>query len=538
MDLLSLGKNPINDDQPTGAEVRYEPEFEELQAEIDKLSTPSASGGLDWQKVSDLAALILAEKSKNLLVASYLAVSQVHLNQIDGLAIGLTIIHDLLDRYWEDVYPPKKRLRGRIGAIEWWIEKTAAALEGLELEVIAAQKLQEMTSNLANVDALLKKYLTDPPLLRSIQRIVETIPAEEEPQPIPEPEPPKTEPQPEPEPPKVEPQPSRPSPQPVASTAMAAENLPSHAILSDADVRKAISSCQQMLHKVASFLLQKDSADPLAYRWRRIAAWSQLVTLPPANDGITQFPPPGPNVVQSLNNLKENANHNVLVEWAEQRLSQFICWFDLNRWVIESLEVLGDGYRQATEMVCQETASLLHRLPGLRDLAFSDGTPFADTETKRWLDRIEFNGGAIVAVSTAKSEVDQTAGQPDPAAETIKKASALANQKKLVEAVQLLQQKLQHCFSNKEKLTWRLALSQILLEARRPDLALPHLDLILKDIDTYQLASWDPGLAVKGFKLVWAGFNSHKDDEFRKNAETILNRISELDPVAALTLKK
>ena len=146
MDLLSLGKNPINDDQPSGAEVRYEPEFEELQAEIDKLSIPSASGGLDWQKVSDLAAKILAEKSKNLLVASYLAVSQVHLNQIDGLALGLNIIHDLLDRYWENLFPPKKRLRGRIGAIEWWVEKIAAALEGLEVNVIAAEKLAEITS--------------------------------------------------------------------------------------------------------------------------------------------------------------------------------------------------------------------------------------------------------------------------------------------------------------------------------------------------------------------------------------------------------
>ena len=44
MDLLSLGKEPISADQPTGSDVRYEPEFEELQAEIDKMSNPAASG--------------------------------------------------------------------------------------------------------------------------------------------------------------------------------------------------------------------------------------------------------------------------------------------------------------------------------------------------------------------------------------------------------------------------------------------------------------------------------------------------------------
>jgi type VI secretion system protein VasJ len=531
MDLLSLGKNPINDDQPTGAEVRYEPEFEELQAEMDKLSIPSASGGLDWQKVSDLAALILAEKSKNLLVASYLAVSQVHLNRIDGLAIGLNIIHDLLDRYWEDVYPPKKRLRGRIGAIEWWIEKTAAALEGLELEAIAAEKLGEITTNLSKVDVFLKEYLPDPPLLRPIQRIIETISAEDQekasPQTVPGPESPKAEPQ---------------SPgstgQPVDSAAVATAPMPSEDILSDADVRKVINSWQQMLRKVAAFLLENDNTNPLAYRYRRIATWLQVVSLPPVNNGVTQFSPPPPQVVQALNDLRENANHGALIESAEQRLSQFMYWFDLNRWVTESMDVLGEDYRQAREAVCQETAFLLYRLPGLRDLAFSDGTPFADAETKRWLDSIEFNAAAAVTVPTAVTEVGQTADQHDPVAETINMASALANKKKLVEAVQLLQQKLHHCFSKKETLTWRLALSQVLIESRRLDLALPHLDLILKDIDTYQLASWDPGLALKGLKLVWTGFNSHKDNEFKKNAETILNRIAELDPVEALALKK
>ena len=63
MDLLSLGKEPINPDHPGGSDVRYEPEFEELQAEIEKLSFPSADssadGGVDWEKVTVLASAIL-----------------------------------------------------------------------------------------------------------------------------------------------------------------------------------------------------------------------------------------------------------------------------------------------------------------------------------------------------------------------------------------------------------------------------------------------------------------------------------------------
>ena len=52
MDIHSLGKEPIQQDQPAGLDVRYEPEFEQLQAEIDKLSMPSASGGTDWKNGS------------------------------------------------------------------------------------------------------------------------------------------------------------------------------------------------------------------------------------------------------------------------------------------------------------------------------------------------------------------------------------------------------------------------------------------------------------------------------------------------------
>ena len=117
MELSSLGKDPIQPDQPAGSDVRYEPEYEKLQAEIDKLSLPSASAGIDWKKVSDLATSILAHKSKDLLVASYLAVSQVHMRHIEGLADGLVVIHDLITTYWDGLFPPKKRMRGRVGAL-------------------------------------------------------------------------------------------------------------------------------------------------------------------------------------------------------------------------------------------------------------------------------------------------------------------------------------------------------------------------------------------------------------------------------------
>ena len=64
MDLLQLGKNPIQPDQPAGAEIRYSPEYEALQAEMDKLSLPRLAGTMDWEKVVVQASAILAVSPK------------------------------------------------------------------------------------------------------------------------------------------------------------------------------------------------------------------------------------------------------------------------------------------------------------------------------------------------------------------------------------------------------------------------------------------------------------------------------------------
>ena len=115
MTLADLGKTPVSKEKPTGSDVRYDPLFEELQAEVDKLSSPTATGTLDWGKVAKASAAILSGKSKDLLVAGYLAVSLIHTRKDEGLAVGLRLFRDLLENFWEDLFPPKARMRGRLG---------------------------------------------------------------------------------------------------------------------------------------------------------------------------------------------------------------------------------------------------------------------------------------------------------------------------------------------------------------------------------------------------------------------------------------
>jgi hypothetical protein len=68
----SLGLDPIPGEAPAGVNARYEPEYEELQAEISKFD----SGGpraVDAAKVVRLAQAVLEQKSKDLLVGAFFA---------------------------------------------------------------------------------------------------------------------------------------------------------------------------------------------------------------------------------------------------------------------------------------------------------------------------------------------------------------------------------------------------------------------------------------------------------------------------------
>jgi type VI secretion system protein VasJ len=181
--------------------------------------------------------------------------------------------------------------------------------------------------------------------------------------------------------------------------------------------------------------------------------------------------------------------------------------------------------------VSQETAFFLLRLPGIENLSFSDGSPFADADTRQWLKSIGLGAGA----ASGQPGPSAGTGEGDRMAEAVRKAEELAK-KKLPEAVSSVQQELRSSFAKRDQLLWRMALSRILVKAKKVELALPHLEAILCDIDLYRLEEWDPDLAVKGLRMVWSGFSTQSDESSRERAADVLNRLAKLDPAGVLSL--
>ncbi|MBN8617128.1 MAG: type VI secretion system ImpA family N-terminal domain-containing protein, partial [Deltaproteobacteria bacterium] len=120
---------PTTQSPPSGADVRYDPQFEALQKEIGKLEDP-AGGPPDWAQVERESTQITTQKSKDVLVLAWLTIAMYERSGVSGLATGLWAITSLVETQWEGIFPPVSRIKGRASAITWLVGRAVLKLEG------------------------------------------------------------------------------------------------------------------------------------------------------------------------------------------------------------------------------------------------------------------------------------------------------------------------------------------------------------------------------------------------------------------------
>lgn len=528
MDLSALGKQPINTEKPTGSDVRYDPTYDELQTEVDKLSSPAAAGSVNWEKVVRFATDILMNKSKDLLVASYLAVALIHTRRNDGFAVGLKVYLELTEHFWDELYPQKVRMRGRVRAIEWWLEKTEAALRQLKELSFPPDQLALVKENLIQLDSFLGEHLESCPSLAPIKEYFNGLtPGAAETQEITAA--PRTAPEAVAEKPTVSAPPQLQEPREMAAL---------KEITSPHEAGKALSDGLMKISEASFYLWQQDLASPQVYRLTRKAAWYAVEDLPPAANGQTRIQAPPAQVKNLLFDLRNNGDAEALLKAAETRLPQYIFWLDLSRLAAEALARLGSRFERAHDAVCQETAFLIHRLSGLEELSFSDGTPFATPDTRQWLKSIAFQGAASDTAPLTATDATIEVGAEAIIDKKIRELQQLVRKGKLIEAMEAVQQKLRNSSSQRENLLWRLSLSQMLVDVGKSRLALPHLEQALKDIAWHGLEAYDPNLAMRGLKLAWLAFDSQTEQRFKDQAQDVLHQIGRFDMPEMVRLSK
>lgn len=103
---------PVRPDAPCGSDIRGSAAYSEIK-EAQREDDPGDMGvwqrtrkTADWPLVSKLCTAELTRNSKDLQIAVWWLLAEVKLRGFSGFTQGLRLIEELIDRYWDGLYPP------------------------------------------------------------------------------------------------------------------------------------------------------------------------------------------------------------------------------------------------------------------------------------------------------------------------------------------------------------------------------------------------------------------------------------------------
>lgn len=535
MDYSQLGNDPIPGDSPVGINVRYEDSFEVLQGEIDKLSNPTAEGVFEWKTVVSSASMILQDQSKDLLVASYLSVGLVNLEGAKGLNFSTEVYLGLLSKYWEPMFPPIKRLRGRIAAIEWWIDKTKQAIEGEEPGPVSEEVASAIKARFEKIDTLLEKHVGDKvflrPLIREVERyLAKGVPAESTSE-------------------NATQVSGQDAPVAVAAPAAPARNMtpvstavdlsaPSVDLGAADQVHTQLKPIFNKIAQASKILRETSVTDAQSYAWLRFAVYGGLKNCPPGNaDGKTGMAGPPAQLNNQLQALYKTGSWQELVHMAENALMnvQYKFWLDLNWYTAMALKQM-NGCDEALKAVELGMMDVLDRLNGLEELCFSNELPFAAEDTRDWIQELKERetGGAGVSSGHASVMADPL---DEVLEEAIQEARGIAeNPKQIGAAVRVLEKQICSCESGKDALELRLIMLELLAKAKQVEPAAALGELILADVERFGLREWDVPLAVRCHLQVYNIYKKVSGTTYKEQLRDVYQRILSMSAADALSL--
>jgi type VI secretion system protein VasJ len=500
---------------PAGVASRLEPAYQAVANEVAKLDAP-AGGAVDWKSVVSGAGDLLKAKTKDVVLASFLAHGLHTTAGLDGLGTGLALVADLLDRYWDTAFPEVKRIKGRVNAVQWLLERTKATLPAAQAgagDAPAVEGLDAASQRLAEV--VRARFADQAPAMGPLLDEVARLKAEVEQARPPPPPPPSTD-------PAVAPTaPSAPAPAPLPEA-------PAGELAAAEQATDFLRNVGASLASAAGVVRRGEATDPLAYRLLRTGLWLHIQNAPPGTGGKTAVPPPPEALRAQLAALAQNQKWTALIEEAESALQQHRFWLDLHRHSAQALAALGGAHARAREAVLAEVRGLLARMPQLASLSFSDGSPFADAPTRSWLDE-EVAPRATPAGAAA-------AGGGDAAdAERLLEARKQLAAGQIPEALSALRAIAAARGDGRGRFTARLELARAAAGAGLLALAKATYDELDREALHHRLDEWEPALAAQTLAGLIAATRSLANDPrgVRDALVTQYQRLCRLDPAAA-----
>jgi type VI secretion system protein ImpA len=436
--------NPIEGDNPSGANLRYSPVFDKIK-EARREDDDAPQG--EWQrerKVGDyktvlkLAGETLATKTKDLQLAAWITEALLRQEGFAGLLEGLRLIRALLEKFWLTVYPEiddDGDMEMRAAPVEWVgtaladaLRKTPITRGGFDFykykesrvvgyeDASASETQQQLRATKISEGALTpedfdKDSDATPTAIyeawqASLDGCLEELDAlqllgeEKFGNQPPSFNPLRT---------AVEevrhqirmflqkrgaPEAATPEPEPEAESTTDWTQESSAAPLAPRVRRSSVGldpvdldDASARLAAIARFLRQQDAYSPGPYLLLRGYRWGELRGYGESPDP-SNLVPPSSEIRQNVKRLALESNWTELLEIAETAMAQPCgrAWLDLQRYVVRAAEE--SGYTAVGQAIRSELRSLLADLPSVPTWTLMDDTPTANPETQAWLKEV------------------------------------------------------------------------------------------------------------------------------------------------------
>lgn len=590
MPLSETLLEPIAGDNPGGTSVRYEPVYDQIkQARHEEIDVPQG----EWQrprKVADyalvikLATEVLAKRSKDLQVAAWLTEALLRRQGYPGLLDGLTLIHGLIEKFWDHLYPEiedgdlgmraaplewvgqyletaakmvplnraghdflrykESRLVGYEAQVEGDSEREAARNEQLEQGRLAPEEFDSSFEEtpkafykqlLADIDAASaaraaleklcdEKFADEAPAwsnLRDGLAEVRQLVSQLLAKKL-----------------ETDPDPIEAEPVPTMDVTGAAGAPAGDGGGGTVSLEpRSREDAAARVAAAARFLRQAAPTDPAPYLMLRGFRWGELRVQGSEVDPRVLAAPPT-EIRTRLKGLMLDARWPQLLEASEEVMATPFGrgWLDLQRYVFTACEALGSEYQFVLSAIRGALRSLLRDIPQLPDLTLMDDSPTANAETRRWLRE------SGLAEELAEPEPGFAAPRPTaPAAGGMPRHGAVDRARERLragqtdKAIELLLHAAAQEKSDRARFLLRSEATRIMVESGHESVARPLLEDMMQQIEKHTLEEWEDGETVAlPLGLLYRCLVSLDGDESLR--DSLYERVCRLDPMRAMQL--
>jgi type VI secretion system protein ImpA len=571
---------PIAGPAPGGADIRYEPIFDQIKrARIEEDDLPSgawerARKTADYALVLKLGTDVLTTKSKDLQVAAWLAEALLKREGLAGFKSGLELIAALLEQHWEHLFPEIEEddLEMRAAPLEWVgrslvlpvqqvaINKSNHSLllyresraVGYEADADTSEKQEQRQEKLksgklspeafdeaftntakawykervAELDATLRTIdaldrVAQDKFGRSAPRFAPIRDALQEVRQVCGQLLTK----------KLELEPDPPDAfadelQAVDGSAPAAATL-SATPRSRADAESRIAAA-------ARFLRAENSLDPAPYLLLRGFRWGELRADGNQVDPKLLAAPPT-ELRTRLRGLLLDARWTELLEAGEEVMATPFGrgWLDLQRYILAACNGLGSSHDQVAACIQGALRSLLRDVPQLPSLTLMDDTPTANAETQAWLrDRdlgSEDDGQIEPVAPTPRVEVSASGRV------LLERAQQRLRAGEPEKAIELLISPRVQDRSARDGFIRRAQAARIMVDIGREAVARPILEDLVQSIEQHNLEHWEAAeIVAQPLGLLYRCLVRTQGES--SETQNLYLRICRLDPMQAIEI--